>query len=108
MKPVKHPVWDKQQHDTLIMVSPDSSQHSATSGEPLAVGQQAWAAIGGVEVKVLLTNLLTPTEAEARIIRIRKDKGEDQETLGDLSIDDTVLIARKDIRWLDIDVANSS
>ena len=104
MKTVKQPKWDKQDEGPTILVSPDGSNKDASITEPLKVGHRAAGTIGGVEITVRLLNLRSSTIAEAEIIRIR-DEQDDREILGDLSIGDTVLIKREDMRWLDIDIA---
>ena len=102
MKTVKQPKWDRQEGAPIIMDSPDGPNRNPSLAEPLRVGQRAIGTIGGVEIAVLLTDILTTTSAQAEIISIL-DGQNDRDVLDDLSIGDTVLIKRADMYSLDID-----
>jgi hypothetical protein len=58
--------------------------------------------VGGVEVTVLLTEIVTPTTAEAMITRIRRGT-EDIDNIGDISLGESVMISRDNITRLDVD-----
>ena len=102
----KQPKWDKQENAPIILADPDGPNKNPSLREPLSVGQQATGTIGGVEVAVLLTEILSPTTAKGRIVRIL-DGHDDLDFTGDLSIGDTVSINRNDMYSLDIDIPDS-
>jgi hypothetical protein len=102
MKTVKQPTWDKQEGTPIIMANPDGPNKNPSLAEPLSVGQRAIGTIGGVEIVVQLTDILTTTNAQGKIILI-VDGRNDRDSLGDLSIGDTVLIKRADMYSLDVD-----
>lgn len=95
MRTVKHPTWDKHDHPVLLFTP-------GTSGEKvpqdyLEVGMMIGATIEGIEVKMRCTAVIPPRTAEAEILRISNT----EETVGDLSIGDTVLIDLCDMKWRD-------
>jgi hypothetical protein len=104
METAKQPHWDKQEGVPIILARPDSPNRTPSFTEPLQVGQRATGTVGGVEIVVSLTNILTATKAHGEIINIT-DGQNDRDSLGDLSIGDTVLIRRGDMYSLEVDVA---
>ena len=102
----KQPEWDKQENGPIIFADPNGSHRSPSLAEPLTAGQQATGTIGGLEIVVLLTEILSPTNAKGKIIRIL-DGFIDLDSIGDLTIDDSVLISRDDMYSLEIDVADT-
>jgi hypothetical protein len=106
MAAIKQPKWDKQENTPIILADPDGPNKSPSFTEPLSVGQLATGIIGGLEIDVLLTEILSPTSAKGRIIRIL-DGHNDLNFTGDLSIGDTVSIDRDDMYSLDIDIENT-
>ena len=100
----KQPKWDKQEGAPIIMADPKGPNKSPSLTEPLRAGQQAVGTISGVEIVVLLTEVVSPTTGKGRIVGIM-DGFTDRDTLGDLSTGDIVLIDRDDMYSLDIDVA---
>lgn len=107
MTSVKQPHWDKQDGLPIIIANPTGPNKNPSLTEPLRVGQEATATIQGIEVVVVLTDVLTPTRAHGEIVRIL-DGYVDRETFGDLSIGDTVLIRREDMFSLNIDTESDS
>jgi hypothetical protein len=103
MKTVKQPKWDRQEGAPIIVANPEGPNRNPSLTEPLSVGQRAIGTVGGVEIEVLLTDILTTTTAQAEIIGI-VDGRDDRDSLGDLSIGDAVLIKRADMYSLDVDV----
>ena len=57
-KTVKQPKWDKQESAPIILTNPDGPNRNPSLAEPLSVGQTAVGTIGGVEIAVLLTDIL--------------------------------------------------
>jgi hypothetical protein len=102
MKTVKQPKWDRQEGPPIILTNPDGPNKNPSLTEPLKIGQEAAGTIGGVEISVRLTDILTFTQAQGEIIRIL-DGHVDRDVLGDLSLGDTVLIKRQDMHSLEID-----
>jgi len=102
MATTKQPNWDKREGSLIIMANPDGPNKNAPLTVPLKTGQRAMGTIGGVEVTVLLTEIVTPTTAEATIIRIWNGT-EDIDDLGDISLGNNVMISRDNIKRLDID-----
>ena len=102
MKTVKQPKWDKQEGSPIIFANPDGPNRNPSLTEPLRVGQQAIGTIGGVEVVVVLKDMLTPTKAQGEIVSIM-DGMEERVSLGDLSVGDSVFITRQDMYSLDVD-----
>jgi hypothetical protein len=105
MKTVKQPAWDRQEGAPIILTNPDGTNRNPSLAEPLGAGQQATGTIGGVEITVLLRDILTATRAEGEIIRIL-DGQDDRDFLDDLSIGDIVLIRRQDMYSLDVDTGD--
>lgn len=103
MATTNRPKWDKQENMPIILADPDGPNKNPSLAEPLRVGQRATGIIGGVEVSVLLTEILSPTGARGRIVRII-DGRNDLDFTGDLSIGDTVFINRDNMYSLEIDV----
>jgi hypothetical protein len=103
MGTLKQPKWDKQEGAPIIVADPDGPNKNPSFTEPLGVGQQALGTIGGVEIAVLLTNILTDTKAQGEVIHIL-DGQNDLDSLGDLSIGDTVIIKREDMYSLYVDI----
>ena len=99
----KQPNWDKQENLLIILVSPDGANKNASITTPLKVGQLAVGTIGGIDVTVQLKELVTATNAKATIIRIF-DGQKDVDSIGDLSMYDSVFIRREDMKSLDVDV----
>ena len=102
MKSVKQPKWDRQEDTPIIQSNPDGANRNPSFTTPLRVGQLATGTIGGLEIAVVLTDILTATNAQGEIIRIL-DGQNDQDSLGDLSIGDIVLIKYTDMYSLDVD-----
>jgi hypothetical protein len=102
MKTVKEPKWDKQGGTPIILSNPDGPNRYPSFTTPLRVGQVATGTIGGVEIAVTLTDILTTMKAQGEIIRIL-DGQNDRDSLGDLSIGDTVLIKLTDMYSLEVD-----
>ena len=102
MKTVKEPKWDKQEGAPMILTNPDGPNRYPSLAEPLRVGQQAIGTIGGVEIAVRLTDILTTTKAQGEIVEII-DGQDDRDSLGELSIGDTVTINRGDMYCLEVD-----
>lgn len=102
MKTVKQPKWDRQEGMPIILTNPDGQDKTPSLAEPLMAGQEAIGTIGGVEIAVLLTDVLSSTKAQGEIVRIL-DGRNDLDRLGDLSIGDIVLIRREDMFSLDVD-----
>jgi hypothetical protein len=102
MKTVKRPKWDRQEGAPVILANPDGPNINPSFSEPLCSGQRAIGTIGGVEIAVLLTDILTTTSAQGEIISIL-DGQNDRNYLDDLSMGDTVLIRRADMYSLEID-----
>lgn len=102
MASVKQPKWDKQEGPPLIIANPSGPNRNPSLVEPLKVGQQAIGTIGGVEIAVVLKDILTPTKACGEIVAIM-DGMKDLDSLGDLSVGDSVLITRQDMYSLEID-----
>jgi hypothetical protein len=102
MKPVKQPKWDKQEGTPIIQSNPDGANRNPSFTTPLRVGQLATGTIGGAEIAVVLTDILTTTNAQGEIIRIL-DGQNDRDFVGDLSIGDTVLIKSTDMYSLEVD-----
>lgn len=102
MKAAKEPRWDRQDGPPMVIADPRGPNSNPSLAEPLRVGQEATATIGGVEIVVVLTDILTPTKAHGEIVRIL-DGPVDKESLGELSIGDIVLIRREDMYSLNID-----
>lgn len=101
MKTVKQPKWDKQESAPIILTDPDGPNRNPSLAEPLSVGQTAVGTIGGVEIAVLLTDILTTTSVQGEILEIL-DGQIDQDSLGDLSKGDTVLIKRENMYSIEI------
>jgi len=99
----KQPKWDRQEGAPIILADPNGPNKSPSLTEPLRAGQQATGTISGVEIMVLLTEVVSATAAKGRIVGIA-DGFTDRETMGDLSIGDIVLITRDDMYSLDVDV----
>jgi hypothetical protein len=93
--------WDVQEKQ-LIMANPDGPNKNASLTEPFRIGQRATGTIGGAAITVLLTKIITPTSAEAKVIRIWNGDKE-MGSLGDLYIANIVMLSRENVRWLDID-----
>jgi hypothetical protein len=106
MAATKQPKWDKQENTPIILADPDGPNRNPSFTEPLSVGQLATGIIGGLEIDVLLTGILSTTNAKGKIIRIL-DGHNDLNFTGDLSIGDTVSIDRDDMYSLDIDIENT-
>ncbi len=102
MKTVKQPKWDKQEGAPIILADPDGPNKNPPFNEPLRVGQRATGTIDGVEVVVLLTDILTTVKAQGQVIGIFDGQNE-RDAIGDLCLGDIVFIERKDIYSLDID-----
>ena len=102
MKPVKQPKWDKQEGTPIFQSNPDGANRNPSFTTPLRVGQLATGTIGGAEIAVVLTDILTTTNAQGEIIRIL-DGQNDRDFVGDLSIGDTVLIKSTDMYSLEVD-----
>jgi hypothetical protein len=102
MKTVKQPAWDRQESTPIILAGPDDPNRNPSLKEPLRVGQRATGTVGGVEIVVVLTDILAATNAQGEIISIL-DGQDDREFLGDLSIGDTVLIKWENVYSLEID-----
>ncbi len=107
MKTVKQPKWDRQDGAPVILTGPDSLNKNPSFTEPLRAGQQAIGTIGGIEVAVLLTEIMTTASAQGEIVGI-VDGQTNRDSLGDLSVGDTVLIKRSDMYSLDVDTDLSS
>ncbi len=105
MGTVKQPEWDKQEGAPIILTNPEGQNRNPSLLEALTAGQEAIGTIGGVEIAVLLTEILTPTKAQGEIVRIL-DGRDDLERLGELSIGDIVLIRREDMYSLDVDTGS--
>jgi hypothetical protein len=106
MAATKQPKWDKQENAPIIFADPDGPNKNPSFTEPLNVGQLATGMIGGVEIDVLLTEILSPATAKGRIIRIIDGRNELDST-GDLSVGDTVSLDRDDMYSLDIDIEDT-
>lgn len=102
MKTAKQPKWDKQDGPPIVLANPAGPNKSPSLTEPLKPGQEAVGTIGGVEVVVLLKDILTPTQAQGEITQTL-DGFVDLDVLGDLSVGDTVFIRREDMYSLNID-----
>jgi hypothetical protein len=102
MATIKQPHWDKREGSLIIMVDPDGPNSKATFTEPLKLGQRATGTIGGVEVTVLLTEIISHTTAHARIVRIWNGT-EDLDSLGDIFLEDSVVISHDNVKRLDVD-----
>jgi hypothetical protein len=102
MLTVKYPKWDKQ-NQTQLLCNPDGPNKNASIGDPLRIGQRATGTIGGIQIKILLSELKSSSSSIGRIIRIL-DQQNDLDVLGNLSIGDTVFISRSDMKSLDVDV----
>ncbi|HNZ59737.1 MAG TPA: hypothetical protein PLT06_05705, partial [Syntrophorhabdaceae bacterium] len=70
--------------------------------EPLRVGQRATGTVDGVEVVVLLSDILTTVKAQGEIVGIFDGQNE-KDVFDGLRIGDVVFIERKDMYSLDID-----
>ncbi len=103
MKTVKQPKWDKQGGAPIILANPEGPNKNPSFLEPLRAGQEATGTIGGVEIAVLLTDILTTTKAQGEIVRML-DGPHDIDRLGDLSVGDIVLIGRDEMYSLYIDM----
>ena len=101
MNTVKKPKWDKQDDSPIIIANPEGTNKNPSFTEPLRAGQEAIGTIGGVEIAVMLTDIITTTSAYGKIVAII-DGQQDRNTLGDLSVGDSVFIRREDIYSLDI------
>jgi hypothetical protein len=106
MATTKQPKWDKQENTPIILADPDGPNKNPSLTEPIRVGERATGTIGGVEITVLLTEILSSTNAKGRIIRIL-DGHNDLDVTGDLSIGDTVSINRHDMFSLEIEIADT-
>jgi hypothetical protein len=106
MTNTKRPKWDRQENMPIILAYPDGPNKNPSLAEPLGVGQRATGMISGAEISVLLTELLSFTNAKGRIVRIQYGHN-DLDSIGDLSIGDTVLINRNDMYTLEIDIENA-
>lgn len=102
MKTVKQPTWDKQESTPIILTNPDGSNRNPSFQEPLSAGQRVTGTIGGVEVTVLLTDILSSTSAQGEIIGIL-DGQDDRGSLGDLLIGDIVFIKRENMYSIEVD-----
>ncbi len=105
MGTVKQPKWDKQEGAPVILTNPEGQDKNPSLTEPLRAGQEAIGTIGGVEIAVLLTDILTSTKAQGEIVRIL-DGRDDLDRLGELSMGDIVLIRREDMYSLDVDTSS--
>jgi hypothetical protein len=99
---MKQPKWDRQEGPPIVVSNPDGPNSNPSLTEPLKVGQEAIGTIGGVEIVVMLSEIITPTQAKGEITQILNGLVE-METLGDLSLGDTVLIKRDEMYSLNID-----
>lgn len=106
MATTKQPKWDKQENTPIIFADPNGPNKNPSFTEPLCVGQLTTGIVGGIEIDVLLTEIVSPTNAKGRIIRIL-DGHNDLDFTGGLSIGDTVSIGRDDMYSLDIDIENT-
>lgn len=102
MAAIKKPDWYKRDGPPIILFDPEGQHREAMFTEPLKVGQRATGIIGGIEVTVLLTEIVTYTRAHGRVIRI-KNRDEDLVSFEDISLQDIVVITRDDIKCLDVD-----
>lgn len=102
MKTAKQPKWDKQDGPPIVLANPAGPNKSPSLTEPLMAGQEAIGTIGGVEIVVMLTDIVTPTQAQGEITQIM-DGLVELDALNDLSVGDTVLIRREDMYSLNID-----
>ena len=102
MKTAKQPKWDRQEGPPIVIANPDGPNKNPSFTEPLRVGQEAIGTIGGVEVVVMLTDIVTPTQAQGEITQIM-DGLVELDALGDVSVGDAVLIKREEMFSLNID-----
>jgi len=106
MKTVKMPNWDKQEGAPIILCNPQGPNKNPSFNEPLRVGHIATGTIGGVEIVVSLTDIISAVKAQGEIIGILDGQNE-RDSLGDLSVGDIVFIERKDMYSLDIDAGDT-
>jgi len=105
MKIVKKPKWDKQDPSRLqVLHSPDGPSKNAAITDPLRAGHRPVGTIGGVEIEIKLTNIISATEAEGVIIRIGPPYL-NRENLEDLCLDDIVFIRRRDMSSIDVEIS---
>lgn len=102
MKTAKQPKWDKQEGPPIVIANPAGPNRNPSFTEPLREGQEAIGTIGGVEIVVTLTLVISPTQGQGEITQILDGMAE-LDALGDLSVGDTVLIKREDMYSLNID-----
>jgi len=103
MTKAKHPPWDKQDGAPIILANPAGPNATPSFSEPLKRGQEAIGMIGGIEVVVVLADVLTATSAEGEIVEIL-DGFQDRQSLGELAVGDRVFIRREDMYSLNVDV----
>lgn len=106
MKTVKEPIWDKQEGMPIVLTDPDGPGRTPSLSVPLEVGYIATGTVGGVEIAVKLTEILTSSKAKGEVIDIF-DGITDLDSLGDLAKGDLVLIGRQDMYSIEIDAPDA-
>lgn len=98
---VKKPTWDKQEGAPLIISDPQGENPNPSFAEALMAGQIATGMIGGIEIVMQLTEILSGTSANAQIVQII-DGTEDRTSAADLHPGDTVFITRADMYSIEV------
>lgn len=97
MKTVKHPNWDKVKREEQQMLFTPGTPGEKVPFGLLEVGMMAEASVKGVVIKTRLSEIHSSSSANAEIFRINNN----HETIDSLSVEDTVFIEIRDIKYLD-------